>query len=49
MTGVFRSVVRETYDDQVRVQNELAREQSPVDDGSLQRLLNGHDTWTVGE
>lgn len=47
VTGVFRSVVRDTYDDAVRRQNDLARERDPVDEGSLQRLLTGHDTWTV--
>ncbi|SED14671.1 2-oxoglutarate ferredoxin oxidoreductase subunit beta [Rhodococcus koreensis] len=47
VTGVFRSVARDTYDDMVRLQNEIARETDPVDDGSLQRLLTGHDTWTV--
>ncbi|MCQ4121253.1 2-oxoacid:ferredoxin oxidoreductase subunit beta [Rhodococcus tibetensis] len=45
--GVFRSVVRDTYDDAVRRQNDSAREKDPVDEGSLQRVLTGHDTWTV--
>ncbi|MFZ2175271.1 MAG: 2-oxoacid:ferredoxin oxidoreductase subunit beta [Rhodococcus sp. (in: high G+C Gram-positive bacteria)] len=47
VTGVFRSVVHDTYDDMVRLQNELAKESDPVDEGSLQRLLTGRDTWTV--
>ncbi|WP_408014653.1 hypothetical protein [Rhodococcus xishaensis] len=31
----------DTYDDMVRLQNELARQTDPVDAGSLQRLLTG--------
>jgi 2-oxoglutarate/2-oxoacid ferredoxin oxidoreductase subunit beta len=44
VTGVFRSVSRPTYDDQVRAQVEEAKQAKPAD---LQRLLHGKDTWTV--
>ncbi|MFW0794375.1 2-oxoacid:ferredoxin oxidoreductase subunit beta [Gordonia sp. CPCC 205515] len=47
LTGVFRSVTRPAYDDEVRRVNTVAREQHPVDGDSLQQLLTGHDTWTV--
>jgi len=47
VTGVFRSVARPTYDDTVRAQNAAAAEQAPVQADSLQRLLNGPETWTV--
>ncbi|MBO0853895.1 MAG: 2-oxoacid:ferredoxin oxidoreductase subunit beta [Nocardia sp.] len=46
--GIFRDVRRPTYDDGVRAQNESAREHKPVEAGSLQRLLTGKETWTVG-
>ncbi|WP_109526839.1 MULTISPECIES: 2-oxoacid:ferredoxin oxidoreductase subunit beta [Nocardia] len=48
VTGIFRSVSRPTYDDGVRAQTDTARERTPVDSGSLQNLLNGSETWTVG-
>ncbi|MEU6558423.1 2-oxoacid:ferredoxin oxidoreductase subunit beta [Nocardia nova] len=46
--GIFRDVTRPTYDDGVRAQTEAARERKPVAAGSLQELLNGKETWTVG-
>lgn len=46
--GIFRDVTRPTYDDGVRAQTEVARERAPVGPGSLQELLNGKETWTVG-
>ncbi|BDT90274.1 MULTISPECIES: 2-oxoacid:ferredoxin oxidoreductase subunit beta [Nocardia] len=48
VTGIFRSVARPTYDDAVRYQTETAREQKPVGPDSLQSLLTGPETWTVG-
>jgi 2-oxoglutarate/2-oxoacid ferredoxin oxidoreductase subunit beta len=42
--GVFRSVQRPAYDDQVREQVETVRAAGPVD---LQGMLRGRDTWTV--
>ncbi|TSD94689.1 2-oxoacid:ferredoxin oxidoreductase subunit beta [Skermania sp. ID1734] len=48
VTGVFRNVVRPTYDDGVRAQVAAAREQSPGGLGQLQQLITGPDTWTVG-
>ncbi|MGC9544161.1 2-oxoacid:ferredoxin oxidoreductase subunit beta [Streptomyces sp. UG1] len=44
VTGVFRSVSRPAYDDQVRAQTERAKAMTPAD---LQSLLTGKDTWTV--
>ncbi|MGW5055471.1 2-oxoacid:ferredoxin oxidoreductase subunit beta [Actinokineospora sp. NPDC004072] len=44
VTGVFRSVRRETYDDLARAQVTEAREARKPD---LQSLLRGKDTWTV--
>jgi 2-oxoglutarate ferredoxin oxidoreductase subunit beta len=45
--GVFRSVDRPTYDDELRGQIEQSRQ---VDgDGDLARLLAGGDTWQVGD
>ena len=46
--GIFRSVARPTYDDGVREQTEIARERRPVRAESLQQLLTGRETWTVG-
>ncbi|MET7769025.1 2-oxoacid:ferredoxin oxidoreductase subunit beta [Nocardia sp. NPDC005366] len=48
VTGIFRSVSRPTYDDGVRAQTAAARERDPVRADSLQNLLNGSETWTVG-
>ncbi|WP_174187192.1 2-oxoacid:ferredoxin oxidoreductase subunit beta [Nocardia barduliensis] len=48
VTGVFRNVSRPTYDDGVRYQTETAREKNPVGPDSLQSLLTGPETWTVG-
>ncbi|WP_067571808.1 2-oxoacid:ferredoxin oxidoreductase subunit beta [Nocardia acidivorans] len=48
VTGVFRSVTRPTYDDGVRNQLETALERKPVGENSLQQLLTGRETWTVG-
>ena len=47
VTGIFRDVVRPTYDDAARAQVAAAREQHPVGDSALQDLLTGHETWTV--
>ncbi|WP_051027170.1 2-oxoacid:ferredoxin oxidoreductase subunit beta [Nocardia higoensis] len=47
VTGVFRSVERPTYDDGVRAQNAAAAERTPLQRDSLQRLLDGPETWTV--
>ncbi|MCX5425539.1 2-oxoacid:ferredoxin oxidoreductase subunit beta [Streptomyces sp. NBC_00078] len=44
VTGVFRSVSRPVYDDQVRAQTDRATSAAPAD---LQSLLTGKDTWTV--
>jgi 2-oxoglutarate ferredoxin oxidoreductase subunit beta len=46
--GIFRSVTRPTYDDGVRAQTQTAREGKPVHADSLQQLLTGKETWTVG-
>ena len=47
--GVFRSVDRTTYDDQVRDQVEAAVTAAggPASDADLAALLAGKDTWTV--
>jgi 2-oxoglutarate/2-oxoacid ferredoxin oxidoreductase subunit beta len=47
--GVFRSVRRPAYDDQVRAQIDDARARAggPASDDDLARLLAGNDTWTV--
>ncbi|WP_129667829.1 2-oxoacid:ferredoxin oxidoreductase subunit beta [Phytoactinopolyspora endophytica] len=42
--GVFRSVQRPTYDDQVRSQIQSA---TRTNTGNLDTLLNGSDAWTV--
>ncbi|HVK22247.1 MAG TPA: 2-oxoacid:ferredoxin oxidoreductase subunit beta [Actinokineospora sp.] len=44
VTGVFRSVRRETYDDLARAQVEQAKAAKPAD---LRALLHGKDTWTI--
>ncbi|MGI5125855.1 2-oxoacid:ferredoxin oxidoreductase subunit beta [Pseudonocardia sp. CA-107938] len=44
VTGIFRNVVRSTYDDAARAQVQHERDTRPAD---LQALLNGRDTWTV--
>ncbi|WP_406439175.1 2-oxoacid:ferredoxin oxidoreductase subunit beta [Streptomyces sp. NBC_01613] len=44
VTGVFRSVGRPPYDDQVRAQTAQAKATTPAD---LRSLLAGHNTWTV--
>ncbi len=43
--GIFRSVERRVYDDQVREQVATAKDQQG--EGDLQALLDGTDTWTV--
>ena len=48
VSGIFRSVDRFTYDDAVRAQLSVARERKPIGPDSLQQLLNGRETWTVG-
>jgi 2-oxoglutarate/2-oxoacid ferredoxin oxidoreductase subunit beta len=45
--GVFRSVERATYDSLMADQLASAAEKSPGDEGALQTLLNGADTWQV--
>jgi 2-oxoglutarate/2-oxoacid ferredoxin oxidoreductase subunit beta len=45
--GVFRSVERPTYDQQMAAQLDLAAAQAPGDDAALDALLRGSDTWTV--
>jgi 2-oxoglutarate ferredoxin oxidoreductase subunit beta len=48
--GVFRSVDRPTYDDQVRAQVRAAVDGAGgrATDADLERLIHGKDTWTVG-
>ncbi|MFF0497029.1 2-oxoacid:ferredoxin oxidoreductase subunit beta [Nocardia aobensis] len=46
--GIFRDVTRPTYDDGVRAQTAVAVERAPAGPQSLQNLLNGRETWTVG-
>ena len=47
--GVFRSVEHPTYDDNVREQNRRAEGSSRAPRAeSVQQLLTGRDTWTVG-
>jgi 2-oxoglutarate ferredoxin oxidoreductase subunit beta len=48
VTGIFRSTTRPTYDDAVRAQTTTARERKPLKQDSLQSLLNGQETWTIG-
>ena len=45
--GIFRQVVRPTYDDAARDQVAAARGAAPHDRAALQALLRGRDTWTV--
>ena len=45
--GVFRSVVRRTYDDQVREQVAHAQADGPATDDDLAELLAGSDTWVM--
>jgi 2-oxoglutarate ferredoxin oxidoreductase subunit beta len=45
--GIFRQVVRPTYDDAAREQVTAARDAAPHDRAALQALLRGRDTWTV--
>jgi 2-oxoglutarate ferredoxin oxidoreductase subunit beta len=45
--GIFRQVVRPTYDDAAREQVAAARDAAPHDRAALQSLLRGRDTWTV--
>jgi 2-oxoglutarate ferredoxin oxidoreductase subunit beta len=44
--GIFRSVARPVYDDEARIQVELARQERG--DGDLAALLGSGDTWQVG-
>jgi 2-oxoglutarate ferredoxin oxidoreductase subunit beta len=46
--GVFRDVSRPVYDAMMSDQLATAAAQSPGDDGALQTLLLGSDTWSVG-
>ena len=45
--GIFRQVVRPTYDDAAREQLAAAQRSAPHDRAALQSLLRGRDTWTV--
>ncbi|MCW1960363.1 MAG: 2-oxoacid:ferredoxin oxidoreductase subunit beta [Mycobacterium sp.] len=45
--GIFRQVIRPTYDDAARDQLAAARATAPHDTAALQALLRGRDTWTV--
>ncbi len=46
--GIFRQVVRPTYDDQARAQVSSAHDAAPGDrDARLAALIDGGDTWTV--
>lgn len=45
--GIYREVVRPTYDDAARDQLAAARATIPHDTAALQALLRGRDTWTV--
>jgi 2-oxoglutarate ferredoxin oxidoreductase subunit beta len=45
--GVFRQVIRPSYDDAARQQVTAARDATPHDGHALQSLLRGRDTWTV--
>ncbi len=47
--GIFRSVERPTYDDQVRAQVQAATDTAggPATDADIDDLLHGKDTWTV--
>jgi len=45
--GVFRSVEHPTYDAMMAAQLDEAASKAPGDDGALQKLLLGSDTWQV--
>jgi 2-oxoglutarate ferredoxin oxidoreductase subunit beta len=45
--GVFRDVERPVYDDLMNAQLSTAADQAPHDDGALDTLFAGADTWTV--
>ncbi|HEY3736184.1 MAG TPA: 2-oxoacid:ferredoxin oxidoreductase subunit beta [Jatrophihabitans sp.] len=45
--GVFRSVQRPVYDDEMAAQLAAASTKGASDDDALQKLLLGADTWTV--
>ncbi len=45
--GIFRSVERETYDDQARTQVEVAAQGQDDPTAALGSLITGADTWTV--
>jgi 2-oxoglutarate ferredoxin oxidoreductase subunit beta len=45
--GVFRDVERPVYDEQMLAQLDTAATQAPGDDGALDALLAGADTWQV--
>jgi 2-oxoglutarate ferredoxin oxidoreductase subunit beta len=45
--GIFRQVIRPTYDEMARDQVSSARDSKPHDTAALQSLLRGKDTWTV--
>jgi 2-oxoglutarate ferredoxin oxidoreductase subunit beta len=45
--GIFRSVDAPAYDDLAREQVETARSKYDSDDGALQQMINGRDTWPV--
>jgi 2-oxoglutarate ferredoxin oxidoreductase subunit beta len=45
--GVFRDVVRSTYDNLMSAQVEQAQATGPGDADALDLLLHGNDTWTI--
>ena len=45
--GIFRQVIRPTYDEMARNQVSSAMETRPHDTAALQSLLRGKDTWNV--
>jgi 2-oxoglutarate/2-oxoacid ferredoxin oxidoreductase subunit beta len=45
--GVFRSVVRPSYDKLMSDQLDKAASMGPGDDAAFEQLLNGSDSWTI--
>jgi 2-oxoglutarate ferredoxin oxidoreductase subunit beta len=45
--GVFRSVVRPTYDSLMAEQLDKAAAAAPGDEAAFEKLLNGSDSWTI--
>jgi 2-oxoglutarate ferredoxin oxidoreductase subunit beta len=46
--GVFRDVIRPSYDQLLNDQLAVAKAQAPGDAAALNNLLRGSDTWTIG-